>query len=63
MLADEPTGNLDPSNKDVVLDLLLDYVSASGATLLTVTHDRELLSRFQRVLDFRELNQWQGVPG
>lgn len=63
VLADEPTGNLDPTNKEVVLDLLLDYVSASGATLLTVTHDRELLSRFQRVLDFRELNQWQRLPG
>jgi ABC-type lipoprotein export system ATPase subunit len=63
VLADEPTGNLDPSNKEVVLDLLIDYVTASNATLLTVTHDRELLSRFQRVLDFSELNQWQRVQG
>ena len=60
LLADEPTGNLDPSNKGLVLDLLLDYVAESGATLLTVTHDRELLSRFHRVLDIAEVNQWSG---
>jgi putative ABC transport system ATP-binding protein len=58
VLADEPTGNLDPSNKARVLDLLLDYVADNAATLLTVTHDRELLSRFDRVLDIRDVNQW-----
>jgi putative ABC transport system ATP-binding protein len=59
VLADEPTGNLDPSNKGVVLDLLLDYARSHAATLVTVTHDAELLRRFDRVVDFRELNQWQ----
>ena len=59
VLADEPTGNLDPSNKSVVLDLLLDYARVETATLVTVTHDTELLQRFDRVVDFRELNQWQ----
>jgi putative ABC transport system ATP-binding protein len=58
ILADEPTGNLDPSNKTLVLDLLLDYARSHAATLVTVTHDRELLQSFDRVLDFRELNQW-----
>ena len=59
LLADEPTGNLDPGNKGRVLDILFDYVGAVGATLITVTHDHELLSRFDRVLDFREFL----VPG
>ena len=59
ILADEPTGNLDPANKFVVLDLLLDYARESGATLLTVTHDQELLNRFDRVVDFNELNSWR----
>ena len=59
ILADEPTGNLDPANKFVVLDLLLDYARESGATLLTVTHDRELLDRFDRVVDFGGLNSWR----
>ena len=63
VLADEPTGNLDPSNKGLVIDLLLDYVAENGATLLTVTHDRDLLSRFDRVLDISDVNQWSGVPG
>jgi putative ABC transport system ATP-binding protein len=53
LLADEPTSNLDPANKDRVLDILLDHARQSGATLLTVTHDRDLLERFDRVIDFR----------
>jgi ABC-type lipoprotein export system ATPase subunit len=53
LLADEPTGNLDPANKDRVLDILFEYADESGATLLTVTHDRDLLGRFGRVIDFK----------
>jgi ABC-type lipoprotein export system ATPase subunit len=54
MLTDEPTGNLDPANKGRVLDLILDYAKRAGATLLTVTHDHELLERFDRVIDIKE---------
>ena len=53
ILADEPTGNLDPANKNRVLDILIDYAEAHAATLLMVTHDRDLLGRFQRVIDFK----------
>ena len=52
LLADEATGNLDPDNKALILDLLFDSVDAHGATLLAVTHDHELLPRFDRVVDF-----------
>lgn len=62
VLADEPTGNLDPSNKRLVVDLLQEYAQSSGATLVTVTHDRDLLSHFERVLDFQQVNQWQMTP-
>jgi putative ABC transport system ATP-binding protein len=55
LLADEPTGNLDPDNKERILDLLMVSAERSGATLIVVTHDRSLLDRFDRVLDFREL--------
>lgn len=55
LMADEPTGNLDPSNKGRVLDILFDYAHASGTTLLTVTHDHDVLHRFDRVVDFKEL--------
>ena len=51
VLADEPTGNLDPANKALILDLLFERTRAAGASLLAVTHDHELLSRFDRVVD------------
>jgi putative ABC transport system ATP-binding protein len=56
LLADEPTGNLDPTNTQKVLDILLDAAEATGATLVTVTHDHELLDRFGRTIDFRDLH-------
>jgi putative ABC transport system ATP-binding protein len=54
ILADEATGNLDPANKDAILDLLFEAVDIDGATLVAVTHDHELLPRFDRVIDFRD---------
>jgi putative ABC transport system ATP-binding protein len=54
ILADEATGNLDPENKTHILDLLFEAVDRHHATLLAVTHDHELLPRFDRVVDFRE---------
>jgi putative ABC transport system ATP-binding protein len=54
ILADEATGNLDPRNKGRILDLLFASVEAHGASLLVVTHDHELLPRFDRVVDFAE---------
>ena len=54
ILADEATGNLDPENKNLILDLLFESVAEQRATLLAVTHDHDLLPRFDRVIDFRE---------
>ena len=59
LLADEPTGNLDPANKGRVLDILFEYAREAGATLLAVTHDHDLLGRFARVIDFKT---FQPVP-
>jgi putative ABC transport system ATP-binding protein len=56
ILADEPTGNLDPDNKHKVLDILLRQVERNNATLVMVTHDYDLLDRFDRVVDMRELH-------
>ena len=56
VLADEATGNLDPANKTKILDLLFRSVETHGATLLAVTHDHELLSRFDRVIDFQDFH-------
>ena len=54
LLADEPTGNLDPVNKEHVLQILFDCVSKSGATLLAVTHDTNIVDRFDSVIDFKQ---------
>ena len=53
ILADEATGNLDPSNKSRILELLFASVEKHNAALLAVTHDHELLGAFDRVVDFR----------
>lgn len=58
LLTDEPTGNLDPVNRERVLDILFDYVEESGTTLVSVTHDHEILSRFGRVVDFRDFHSF-----
>jgi len=55
LLADEPTGNLDPLNKDRVLDTLLEYADSNDATLVAVTHDHGILDRFERVIDLPEI--------
>ncbi len=54
ILADEATGNLDPENKTLILDLLFQTVEEHDAKLLAVTHDHELLKRFDRVIDFQD---------
>jgi putative ABC transport system ATP-binding protein len=61
LLADEPTGNLDPGNKHVVLELLQSYAADHGATLVTVTHDQSFLASFDRVVDFATLNEAQAA--
>jgi putative ABC transport system ATP-binding protein len=54
LLADEPTGNLDPHTKEQALDLLFSQCEARGTTLLMVTHDHALLERFGQVIDVTE---------
>lgn len=56
VLADEPTANLDSENATDVLDLLFDQANEIDATVVAVTHADESLSRFPRVLPFREIN-------
>jgi ABC-type lipoprotein export system ATPase subunit len=51
LLADEPTGNLDPDNGRLVLDALADHARAGGAVLL-VTHEQEAAARAHRVVVF-----------
>ncbi|MDJ0992481.1 MAG: ABC transporter ATP-binding protein [Dinoroseobacter sp.] len=52
VISDEATGNLDPENKALILDLLFEQAHAAEASVLAVTHDHALLPRFDRVVDF-----------
>jgi putative ABC transport system ATP-binding protein len=55
VLADEPTGNLDPDNTQRIMDLLLEQ--ADDATVVMVTHDHSLVERFDSVMDFEEFQK------
>jgi lipoprotein-releasing system ATP-binding protein len=54
VLADEPTGNLDPETGERVHDLLLGLNRARGTALVVVTHNHELARRLGRALVLRE---------
>jgi ABC-type lipoprotein export system ATPase subunit len=57
LLADEPTGNLDPRNKDLTIRMLFDFCRRQGATLLVVTHDHGILGGFDRQIDFAQFRR------
>lgn len=54
ILADEPTGNLDPKNKKTILDILFQQCQSNDQTLVVVTHDMNILDGFDRVIDFEQ---------
>jgi putative ABC transport system ATP-binding protein len=56
IFGDEPTGNLDPDNRDHIMDTLWRYSDDTKAPLVVVTHDHDLLDRFDRTIDVRELS-------
>ncbi len=51
LMADEPTGGLDPTRAETVMDLIDGLVGERGISLLMVTHDRSLFPRFDRTWD------------
>ena len=54
IIADEPTGNLDPA-RSLEIMMLLEQINALGTTVLVVTHERELVNRFtKRVVAINE---------
>ena len=52
-MADEPTGNLDAQTGETIVDLLFG-LRERGATLVLVTHDRELAARCDRTIRLRD---------
>lgn len=55
ILADEPTSSLDQTNSEFVMKALKE--SAQGKTMIVVSHDERIEKYFDRVIDFKELNQ------
>jgi lipoprotein-releasing system ATP-binding protein len=54
LLADEPTGNLDPATSEAVFRSLRDLVRRTGVAALIATHNREMMFHMDRVLTIRD---------
>ena len=62
MLADEPTGNLDRTRALEALELIRTVCSENGAALLLVSHDEEILRRFETVQHLADINRAMTAP-
>lgn len=54
LLADEPTGNLDGTTGETIIELLFDLTKRRGSTLLLITHDPGLAERCDRTVMLRD---------
>ena len=61
ILADEPTGNLDPTTAERVMDVLSSQVRSEGAACVLVTHSRAAAARADRVLTLTVSGMREGV--
>lgn len=62
LLADEPTGNLDPQTSRTIVEIMLERARVLEASLVAVTHDPTLLERFDRVIDLGSCRIAEGEP-
>jgi len=54
ILADEPTGNLDKDNANLILDLLIDTSRKNNSSLIIVTHNDNIINRFDKVYTLKD---------
>ena len=54
VLADEPTGNLDTKNSEVVMDILSELNEHDGKTIVVITHSMEVASRTRKIIYVRD---------
>lgn len=57
VIADEPTGNLDPESASNAIEIIRSHCREEGAALLLVSHDPGILAGFDRTLDLKEINR------
>ncbi len=62
LLADEPTGNLDPATAAVVLQQIIDLARRDGSSVVIVTHDETIAARADRRLELRTGKLWAASP-
>src|SRR4051812_14181180 len=54
IMGDEPTGNLDSINTDIVFDILKDLSKTKGQTIISVTHDTEFAEKSDRIIEMKD---------
>jgi lipoprotein-releasing system ATP-binding protein len=54
IMGDEPTGNLDSNNTDIVFDIFRQLAMERGQTIIAVTHDDEFAQKSDRVLEMND---------
>ena len=54
ILADEPTGNLDSENSQMIADILFKYIKEEGSSLIMVTHDPKLANKAKRKIKIKD---------
>ena len=57
VLADEPTGNLDPKNGQKALSLLKELCQENGSSLLLVSHEENVIESFENQIKWEDVNQ------
>lgn len=53
ILADEPTGNLDENNTNIILDMLFELRETEGISVLLITHEKEIAGRSDTILELK----------
>lgn len=61
ILADEPTGNLDPINAQKAVELVSELCEEKKITLLVVSHDSKIIDNFDRKLNWEQVNQSKDI--
>jgi lipoprotein-releasing system ATP-binding protein len=54
LIGDEPTGNLDKKNGEIVFNIFKELTDVYNQTLLIVTHDNEFAARTQRIIEMED---------